>query len=109
MEKISHEEQREIGKKAAELARAKTLQVAEAKGVTLPKAMLRLKQALNARETKFFQKDGEIITRENVVAHGIRLQATKMALELYEAFPIQRHEVEQTGELIVRVVKFGSE
>lgn len=109
MEKISHEEQREIGKKAAELARAKTLQVAEAKGVTLPKAMLRLKQALNARETKFFQKDGEIITRENVVAHGIRLQATKMALELYEAFPSQKADVSVTGDLTVEIVRFFEE
>lgn len=85
--------QAQIGIEAAKIARDDVLRVAAQQGVTLKKAMLRLKQALNAKETKFFQMEGRIVTQVDVVAHGPRLQAIKMTLDLYSAFPDHKTQI----------------
>lgn len=83
----------EIGQEAARMARADVIDMANKKGVTIEKTMMRLRQALNAKETKFFQKDGKVEDTKIVVAHNIRLQATKLALDLLDAMPSEKHDI----------------
>ncbi|MFH2003080.1 MAG: hypothetical protein ABIK28_25670 [Planctomycetota bacterium] len=89
----------QIGREAASVARSEVLKMAREKGVTLSHAMTRLKDALDAKEEKFFQKDGIVTDQKDVIAHGIRLKATELALALHDAMPSQRHEHEISGQI----------
>jgi len=58
-------------------------------GVTLTKVARRHREALDAEETKFFPteaypdcNEGIVIPRENVIAHGPRLQAVELAYKV---------------------------
>jgi len=84
-----------IGKEAGLEVRAETLKLLREKGPSLKKVILRLKQALNAKETKaqFDTKRGVWVYSDPLISHDIRLKAIKLALTLYDAFPAQKHEV----------------
>jgi phage terminase small subunit len=60
----------------------------EAAGVTTEKLAKRVKQALDAKETKVFlcQKDGELVYSKKMIAHDIRLKAIRLAGEFVGAF-----------------------
>jgi hypothetical protein len=83
----------EIRDKAAKEAREEVLRTAKRKGVTLCRTMQRLKEALDAKETKFFSFQGEVIQQEDVIAHGIRLKAVEIALAIHDAMPASKHAV----------------
>lgn len=82
----------EIGVEAASNARLKTLEAAKKQGVTLSRTMLRLKQSMDAKETKFFQKDGVVVTEKDVIAHQIRLRAVEISLNILDAMPSEKHD-----------------
>ena len=60
----------------------------EAAGVTTQKLAKRVRQALDAKETKTFihQKTGQIVYSEKMIAHDIRLKAIRLAGEFTGAF-----------------------
>lgn len=92
-------EHQQIGREAAKIAQAEVLRMANKKGITLERTMMRLKQAMDAKEVKVFKQsagDGLIYSKA-LVAHGTRLAAVKIALELQDAFPSQKHEVDVSG------------
>ena len=47
---------------------------------------------LNAKETKFFHKDGHVIEKKNVIAWGIRQAARIDAQKLLGAYPSEKIE-----------------
>lgn len=101
IEKPTEQMKELAGKRAAESVRAETLALMRSRGPKLETVLLRLRQGLDAKETKFFQKDGIVQETRDVVAHGVRLNAAKMALDLYDAFPAARHELEMSGGGVV--------
>lgn len=82
----------EIGEIAAYNARQETIRLLQKKGPKLEDVLLRLRQALNAKEAKFFAHQGEIIEERDVIAHGHRLRAVDLALQLHDAMPSQKYE-----------------
>jgi len=104
--------------------RQETVRLLQKKGPKLDKVLLRLRQALNANETKVIKlkgaitkdelpkgfdlivntglviegKDGESfgngesLVSYDVVAHGHRLKAVDLALQLHDAMPSLKHE-----------------
>lgn len=119
----------DAGTEAAINARQETVKLLNEKGPKLNKVLLRLRQALNAQETKVIKlkgavtkndlpkgfdlivntglliedKDGnqfgngESLVKYDVVAHGHRLKAVDLALQLHDAMPNQKHELLGAG------------
>jgi len=87
----------EIGQEAGYNVRQETIRLLREKGPKLERVLLRLRQALNAKETKFFAHQGKVEDERDVISHNIRLAATKLALELYDAMPSQKHDVKHSG------------
>ena len=104
--------------------RRETLDLLKKKGPKLDKVLLRLRQSLNAKETKVIKLkgaitkndlpkgfdlivntgttiqndtcvsfgDGNSLIKYDVVAHGHRLKAVDLALQLHDAMPSKKHE-----------------
>jgi phage terminase small subunit len=51
-------------------------------GLSEARLKAKLMQLLDAKETKFFQKDGEIITKVDVEAQGVQTRVLDMALKV---------------------------
>lgn len=115
----------QIGAEAAYNARQETVRLLQEKGPKLEKILLRLRQSLNAQETKIvklkgavnqndlpkgfrliantgivLQNDdgnqfgnGESLIAYDLIAHGHRLRAIDLALQLHDAMPSQKHEL----------------
>jgi hypothetical protein len=83
---------KEAGVEAAYNARQETIRLLQEKGPKIEKVLLRLRQALNAKETKFFAHQGNVIDQKDMIAHNIRLRAVDLALQLHDAMPSQKHE-----------------
>jgi len=81
-----------IGQETLDSVRANTIRLLNEKGPKLDRVLLRLRQALSAKETKFFQFQGIVTDQREVIAHNIRLAAAKLTLELHDAMPNQKHE-----------------
>jgi len=86
------EKEEAVGYEADYNVRKKTIEILEEKGPKLDRVLLRLRQALNAKETKFFAHQGKVEEQRDVINHNIRLAATKLSLELYDAMPSQKFE-----------------
>lgn len=83
----------EIGLRAATKAKAKTRKSLKRHKVTEDFVAQRLKEALDAEETKAFcTKFGDVVYSESMVAHGIRLRAIEIAANLLEMEPSKKHE-----------------
>ena len=82
-----------MGFEAARQAKATLISLLEKRKGGLKKAAMRLSESLDAKETKFFQHLGKVVSRRDVVDHGIRLQAAKYVVEIYDALPSKRHDV----------------
>jgi len=61
-------------------------------GLTLDVALLKVREKLDARETKFFQKDGLVVETRDVEAHRIQLDAAETVLDLHGAYPKPKEE-----------------
>ena len=62
-------------------------------GITLDYTCKKLKESMEAKETKVFNDSGKLIYSDAFIAHGIRLKASVEALKLQQAYPAERHEV----------------
>ena len=77
-------------------------EVLENHGLTFDYLAKKLKRELNAKETKFFQKDGSVIEQHDVVAWDIRQRARIDAHKLRGDYPADKREHTHsiTGSLI---------
>ena len=123
-ENIGEISEENIGEIADYNVRQKTIQLLQEKGPNLDKVLLRLRQALNAKETKVIKLKGAITKNElpkgfdliintglvienkdgesfgtgeslvsyDLIAHGHRLKAVDLALQLHDAMPSLKHE-----------------
>jgi hypothetical protein len=68
----------------------------DAAGLTVEKLAKRVKQGMNAKETKAFihQKTGDIVYSKPLVAHDVRLRAVRLAHELRGDFAAKRVELD---------------
>ena len=82
----------QIGIEAGAEVRAEVINLLKDKGPKLERVLLRLRQALNAKETKFFQFQGMVTDQRDVIDHKTRLTAAKLSLNLWDAMPSQKHE-----------------
>lgn len=69
----------------------------EAEGITPATLAKKLKSELNANETKFFQKDGKVISKRSVIAWGIRQAARIDAQKLLACYPADQVNVNHAG------------
>jgi phage terminase small subunit len=84
---------RQAGHQALEAIRNKMPEVLEKAGLT-DEALIDkyLRPALEAEETKFFQKDGQVTDQRNVWAWGPRLTALDMAFNLKGSYAAKKPE-----------------
>jgi hypothetical protein len=61
----------------------------KALGCPVERVLQKIISKLDARETRFFQKDGMVIETRQVVAHDVQLDASKTLLKLFNAFPAE--------------------
>jgi hypothetical protein len=81
----------------------------EKRGVGLDVLVDKLKQELEANETKFFAKDGKIEDREDVIAWDIRQKARQDAHKLRGDYPSTKVDMNADTNLTVEIVKFGEQ
>jgi hypothetical protein len=77
----------QLGSQALESVRRKMPEVLAAHGLTDDTLVQKLGSLLNAKETKFFQKDGKITDSVALEALGIQAQALDMAFNVRGAYP----------------------
>lgn len=85
---------REIGSRPA--VRSAFIELMEKAGLTDEKLVMRLNEGIDAEETKFFQKDGEVTDSRNVIAHGERRAHLELAMKV-KGHLVERREV--TGKI----------
>jgi hypothetical protein len=85
----SNGDARQSGYQALQLAKRKVPEIMELYGLG-PASLIDkyLRPALEAEETKFFQKDGTVTEEREVIAWGPRLTALDLALEISGAYPV---------------------
>ena len=66
-------------------------QAMDSKGITVKSLVNKLKSELNAKETKFFQKDGYVVEFRNVIAWDVRQRARIDAHKLRGDYPADKH------------------
>ena len=81
-------------KEAAEYAREQTLKEAGRMGVTRRKILRRLNEALDAKITKVFNENGELIYSDPLTDNKTRLEAVKLGLTLHDMLPGDKHRIE---------------
>jgi len=65
-----------------------------------PKVLAKkLNKELNAKETKFFAYQGEVVEKRNVIAWGIRQAARIDAQKLLGAYPAETHNLKISGSI----------
>ena len=74
------------------------LQKFDEHGITEDYLLGKLKEELEAEETKFFHQKGKVVETKNVIAWGTRQDARKDAHKLKGDYPAERHE--HTGDVI---------
>jgi len=74
----------EIKGEVERIASSELNHILDAAGVTVKRLAKRLRQSLDAKETKAFihQKSGNVVYSKKLIAHDIRLKATRLAAEL---------------------------
>ena len=103
-------DEEQIGHDAGETARQKTVRLLQERASTkIERVLVRLGQALSAKETKFFQHEGRVTDHRKVIAHGTRLRAVDLALQLHDVKPSEKHDLKVTGDLTVIVKKYDWE
>jgi len=101
--KISDTEQDERITKAVEAAAGSPIIAAlDAEGITLKALAKQLKRELKAKETKFFQKDGKVVEKHNVIAWEVRQKARMDAHRLRGDYPAEEHKHEGAIDITLR-------
>ncbi len=99
---MTTKEQRETAaKKAAQEVFEERARALEAQGLTFDYLARKLKRELNAKETKFFQKDGMVIEQRDVVAWDVRQRARIDAHKLRGDYPAEKRDLNLNGPLEV--------
>ena len=57
----------------------------------------KLKRELNAKETKVFHANGEVVYSKPMIAWGIRQKARQDAHKLLDHYPSEKHDVNVSG------------
>jgi len=101
--KISDTEQDERITKAVEAAAGSPIIAAlDAEGITLKALAKQLKRELKAKETKFFQKDGKVVEKHNVIAWDVRQRARIDAHKLRGDYPAEKREIMGDVDIVIR-------
>src|SRR5690606_19961656 len=79
-------------RQAAQEAINERTKALENHGLTFDYLAKKLKRELNAKETKFFQKDGFVIEQHDVVAWDVRQRARIDAHKLRGDYPAEKRE-----------------
>lgn len=94
----------QCGNQAMRAIRLKVPDVMEKQGLSDKKLIRKyLKPALDALETKFFQKEGNVTETRDVVAWDVRLRALDMAFKLRGSYAAT--EVENTVNIIHEITE----
>lgn len=74
--------------------------------ITLEQTCQRLKESMDAYETKVFQGKDGLVYSKDLISHGIRLKASVEALKLQQAYPVEQLNVVvyPTMQSVVRVL-----
>ena len=72
-------------------------------GATPAHAAARLRESLDAKETKFFADKGKVTDEREVVAHGIRLDAVRETLKIHDAYPHDKPDPDRGQGPIVAI------
>lgn len=83
-------------------------EVLDAHGITTDMLAKKLKNELKAKETKFFQHEGEVVEIREVIDWSTRQKARMDAHRLRGDYPAERQEVEHSGVIVMkpdRIVK----
>jgi len=86
----------QVGTAAKSVAREKSLKICKRVGPSQTVIFKRLKELVNAKETKFFTHQGEIISLRDVEDNAISLRAVTLAMQFHDIMPDKRHV--HTGE-----------
>ena len=83
------------GLQAANEVRAEVVKLLNETDLSLEDVIKSLRDELSALETKaqYDQKSGDWQYSKDLIAHNIRIQAIKIALELHDAKPSEKREV----------------
>jgi hypothetical protein len=91
---VNTAEQREsAANQGAQEALNERTKALENHGLTFDYLAKKLKRELNAKETKFFQKDGFVIEQHDVVAWDVRQRARIDAHKLRGDYPAEKREI----------------
>jgi hypothetical protein len=71
-------------------------------GLTLDNLIKQLKRELKAKETKFFQKDGKVVEKHNVIAWDVRQRARIDAHKLRGDYPAEKREIMGDVDIVIR-------
>jgi len=71
-------------------------------GLTLDNLIKQLKRELKAKETKFFQKDGKVVEKHNVIAWDVRQRARIDAHKLRGDDPAEKREIMGDVDIVIR-------
>ena len=71
-------------------------------GLTLDNLSKQLKRELKAKETKFFQKDGKVVEKHNVIAWDVRQRARIDAHKLRGDYPAEKREIMGDVDIVIR-------
>lgn len=76
-------------------------------GITDDHVAQRIKEGLDAEETKLFQKDGFVTDSRNVVAHGERRQMVELVTRINNLVPRPDVQAQPLQPMIVQIVHVG--
>jgi hypothetical protein len=91
----------EAGRKAAEVVHAAMAEAFEKAGISTDFLTTKLLEELNAKETKFFQKDGVVIESRDVVAWDVRQKARQDTHKLLGHYPKESLELTLSKPILV--------
>jgi hypothetical protein len=87
----------ELRKRILDGLNSPLVQVLDSKGITLDVLADKLKEELDATETKTFQHQGKVIESEPKVAWDVRQRARQDAHKLRSDYPVERKHVSFEG------------
>ena len=109
------EENKEIGHEAGYNVLFRMQVALDKRKAGLDKAALRISQALDAKETRQFCFQGDIVQAPELIDHKTRLSAAKMVVDIFGATAATKHEITGRGggplevDITVRFIEAGNQ
>ncbi len=85
---------------------AEAVAALERQGVSLDHVAKRVKESLDAKESKFFAHEGKVNDTRRVVAHGVRLNAADIAYRAFRTYPASKETPETPAKGPVVKIQF---